>query len=236
MFPERMSTCCDTAPGHLSRSNGSPRSVVQMAASLASATCCPGTKPPTGSGGAAAASPPGRGPMASSSSRRLSFWTGWPISCRRRGSTGIAITECSPRITSSGLPSRPSRSGMSASGAMPRLMGMRSADMRRAEMPPPTAATHATNRPPTTPPGLRGPNSWLEWARRFLLRARGVAATFGSEETAGRSRLTSNRRFASGRRPGWLRPREVSPARTSANHSSRLASLPLVARTSTGAS
>jgi hypothetical protein len=37
-------------------------------------------------------------------------------------------------------------------------------------------------------------------------------------ETAGRSRLTSNRRFASGRRPGWLRPRiaappPVSPAR-----------------------
>jgi hypothetical protein len=45
---------------------------------------------------------------------------------------------------------------MSASGAMPRLMGMRSADMRRAEMPPPTAATHATNRPPTTPPDAKG--------------------------------------------------------------------------------
>ena len=43
---------------------------------------------------------------------------------------------------------------------------------------------------------------------------RGVSAgvaTSNLEETAGRSRLTSNRRFASGRRPGWLRPREVSP-------------------------
>jgi hypothetical protein len=37
-------------------------------------------------------------------------------------------------------------------------------------------------------------------------------------QTAGRNRLLSNRRFASGRRPGWLRPRiaappPVSPAR-----------------------
>jgi hypothetical protein len=47
---------------------------------------------------------------------------------------------------------------MSASGAMPRLMGMRSADMQRAEMPPPTAATHATNHSPTTPPGSPGRN------------------------------------------------------------------------------
>jgi hypothetical protein len=30
-------------------------------------------------------------------------------------------------------------------------------------------------------------------------------------ETAGRSRLTSNRRFASGRRPGWLRPCIAAP-------------------------
>jgi hypothetical protein len=63
---------------------------------------------------------------------------------------------------------------------MPRLVGMRSADMRRAEMPPPTAATHATNRPPTTPPGLRGRNSWRGWGRSFLLRARGVVATSDS--------------------------------------------------------
>jgi hypothetical protein len=44
----------------------------------------------------------------------------------------------------------------------------------------------------------------------FLLRARGAAATSDSEETAGRSRLTRSERFASGSRPGWLRPREVS--------------------------
>ena len=31
---------------------------------------------------------------------------------------------------------------------MPRLVGMRSTDMRRAGIPPATAATHATNRPP----------------------------------------------------------------------------------------
>jgi len=30
-------------------------------------------------------------------------------------------------------------------------------------------------------------------------------------ETAGRSRLTASRRFASGRRPGWLRPRIAAP-------------------------
>jgi hypothetical protein len=47
----------------------------------------------------------------------------------------------------------------------------------------------------------------------------GAVATSDSEKTAGRSRLTSNRRFASGRRPGWLRPREVSPWHISANRS-----------------
>jgi hypothetical protein len=55
------------------------------------------------------------------------------------------------------------------------------------------------------------PNSWPGWARSFRWSARGVVATSNLEETAGRSRLTSNRRFASGRRPGWLRPREGSP-------------------------
>ena len=35
----------------------------------------------------------------------------------------------------------------------------------------------------------------------------GVVATSGSEETAGRSRLTRSKRFASGKRPGWLRAR-----------------------------
>ena len=103
----------------------------QTAGSPASATCCPGTRPPTGSGPAAAASPRGRGPTASSNSRRLSFWTGWPISSRRRGSTGIAITGCLPRITSSGPPSRRSRSGTSASDARPRPAGMGATVMPR---------------------------------------------------------------------------------------------------------
>jgi hypothetical protein len=56
---------------------------------------------------------------------------------------------------------------MSASGEMPRLVGMRSADMRHAEMPPATAATHATNRDLTTPPGSLGPN--FSPVRRALL-------------------------------------------------------------------
>ena len=70
-------------------------------------------------------------------------------------------------------PHRHRKKGMSASGEMPRLMGMRSAAMRLAEMPPPTAATHATNHPPTTPRGSPGRNSWPGWARSFLLRALG---------------------------------------------------------------
>jgi len=45
---------------------------------------------------------------------------------------------------------------MSASRVMPRPVGIRSADMRRTEMPPATAATHATNCPPTTPPDAKG--------------------------------------------------------------------------------
>jgi hypothetical protein len=53
---------------------------------------------------AAAESPRGPGPTASSNSHRLSSWTGWPILSRRRGSTGIGITGCSRRITSSDGP------------------------------------------------------------------------------------------------------------------------------------
>jgi len=45
-----------------------------------------------------------RGPIASSTSRLLSFSTGSPISCRRRASTGTGITGCLHRITSSGGP------------------------------------------------------------------------------------------------------------------------------------
>ena len=49
----------------------------------------------------------------------------------------------------------------------------------------------------------------IRWFR--MQRLLDAAATSDLEETAGRSRLTSNRRFASGRRPGWLRTREVIP-------------------------
>jgi hypothetical protein len=151
-------TFCGIAPGRPLRWSGSPSGVVQMAASLKSATCSPDTRRPTGSARGAGGSPRGRAPTASSNSRRVTSWTGWPISCRHRGSIGTACRletsqGCSPRITSSGPPSRPSQSGMSARGAMPRLMGMRSADMRWAEIPTATAATHATDRVPTTPRG-----------------------------------------------------------------------------------
>jgi hypothetical protein len=56
-------------------------------------------------------------------------------------------------------------------------------------------------------------------------------------ETAGRSRPTSNRRFASGRRPGWLRPRKaapppISPARGPPTDSRRARPDPLSTATS----
>jgi len=90
--------------------------------------------------------------LADRPSAARSSWTGSPISSRRRGSTGIATTGCLPRITNSGEPSRHSPSGTSASGEMPRPVGMRSADMRRAEIPTATAATHAPNRAPVARP------------------------------------------------------------------------------------
>jgi hypothetical protein len=89
------------------------------------------------------------------------------------------------------------------------------ADMRHAEMPPPTAATHATNRPPTTPPGLRGRNSWRGWGRSFRWSARGVVATSGSSRSSpirGRSgRYWRPCCFIQSGEP--LEPPPVSPAR-----------------------
>ena len=73
---------------------------VQTARSPASATCCRDIRRPTGSDGVAGGSPRGRGPMASSNLRRVSSSTGSPLSSRRPGSTGIAITEYSRRTTS----------------------------------------------------------------------------------------------------------------------------------------
>ena len=87
-------------------------------------------------------------------------------------------------------------------------------------------------RPPFALERLSGPG----WERSFRSSARCAAATSGLEETAGRSRLTSNRRFASGRRPGWLRPREVSPSHTSASRSSLRPSRRPGARPPTGVS
>ena len=48
--------------------------------------------------------------------------------------------------------------------------------------------------------------------------------------------FTSNRRFASGRRPGWLRPRKVRSSRTWVNHSNRRRSRRRAARPPTGPS
>jgi hypothetical protein len=93
------------------RWSGSPSGVVRTAASPASATCSPDTRRPTGSARGAGGSPRDRGPTASSNSHRLSSSTGSRIWSRRRGSTGTGITGCSPRITSSGPPSRRSLSG-----------------------------------------------------------------------------------------------------------------------------
>ena len=67
--------------------------------------------PDSGSARGAGGSPHTRVLTASSNSRRVTSWTVWPISCRRRDSTGIArrfetSQGCSPRITSSGPPSR----------------------------------------------------------------------------------------------------------------------------------
>jgi len=76
-----------------------------------------------------------------------------------------------------------------------------------------TPVTNGKSPARTTPPGSPGPSSWRGWARSFLLSARIVGATSGSEETAGRSRLTRSERFASGRRPGCESPREISPSR-----------------------
>jgi hypothetical protein len=98
------------------------------------------------------------------------------------------------------------------------------------------AATRIKSPARTTPRGLRWPSSWRGWRRSFRWSARTAAAIFGSEKTAGRSRPTSNRRFASGRRPGWLRPREVRSSHTSASHSSLRPSLPPVVRRPTGES
>jgi hypothetical protein len=66
---------------------------------------------------------------------------------------------------------------------MPRLVGMRSAEMRRAEMPP-AVAIEVTSPAHTKRPGSPGPNSWPGWARSFHSSARGAAATSGSSPSS----------------------------------------------------
>jgi hypothetical protein len=83
----------------------------------------------------------------------------WRTLCRYRGSTDTVITGCLLRITGSGPPSRRSPSGILASGPMPRPVGMRSADMQRAETPPAAAVTHATHRDHTPRRRLPVPSS-----------------------------------------------------------------------------
>jgi len=158
-----------TALGRPSRSNDSPGAAVQTAGSLASVTCSPGTRRPTGSGGVAGGSPRGQGPMASSSSHRLSSSTGSPISS-----------------TSCEKPSRRWRSGTSASGATPVRVAMRAMQMPRA------AATLTQSPARTTPPGLPGRNSWPGWGRSFPSCARRAAVPSGSSLSS-RSRARSGR-------------------------------------------
>ena len=68
--------------------------------------CSRDTRQPTGLARGEGGSPRGRTPAASSSFPHLSSSTGSLTSCPGRGSIGTGITGCSPRITSSGPPSR----------------------------------------------------------------------------------------------------------------------------------
>ena len=59
---------------------------------------------------------------------------------------------------------------------MLRLVGMRSADMRHAEMPPATAATHATNRDLTTPSRIAWAKLMARVGEEFPFACRGYGA------------------------------------------------------------
>jgi len=158
------------------------------------------------------------GANASSNSPRLSSSTGCWIWSRRRGSTGIATTGCSPRITRSGPPSQRSLSATVESCAMPRPVGVRSADMRHAEMPPAPAATHATNRALTTPPGSQKAKLMAPAGEEFPVACPGCGGDIrliALHPSRGRSGRSSS---------------------TSANRSHRRPSLPPVARRPTGES
>ena len=132
---------------------------------------------PTGSDPVAAASLRARERTAWSTSRRLSFLTGSPISCRRHGSTGTGITGCLRRLTRSGPPSRRSRSATSASGKRPRRTGSRVTGTAREAAA--TRLTHIKSPAHMTRRGLPGPSSWRGWGRSFRSSARTAAGTFG---------------------------------------------------------
>ncbi len=151
--------------------------------------------------------------MASSNSRRLSFWTGSPLSSRRRASTGIGITACLHRTTRSGPPSRRWRSGTSASGKRPRLAGMRATGTAREAAA--TRLIHIKSHAHMAPRALPGRSSWRGWGRSFRSSARSAAATSGSL-TSSRSRGRSARSsrpccFIQSGEP--LEPPPLSPAR-----------------------
>jgi phosphinothricin acetyltransferase len=108
----------------------------------------------------------------------------WPISCRRRGSTGIAITGCSPRITSSGPPSRRMTKG---NVGKPRdaATGGRAFGGHAARGDATADRCDSCDKPPSHDTSRRQrPNSWPAWARSFLLRARGVVATSDSSRSS----------------------------------------------------
>jgi hypothetical protein len=169
----------------------------------------------------------------------VTSWTGWPISCRRRGSTGIAITGCSPRITSSGPPSRrmtkgnvgkprdAATDGHAVGGHAAR--GDATADCCDSCDKPPS---HDTSR-------RQRPNSWRGWGRSFLLRARGVVATSDSLRSlpirgrSGRSwHISANRsNHRPSRRPVARRPTGESSCRATfdrAMFQGRIDELPVI--------
>ena len=176
--------------------------------------------PPTGSDPAAAASPRGRGPTASSNSRHLSFSIVWRTSSRRRGSTGTAITGClrESQAETGRHFARDREHRQAARGRDRRAWGRRMP--RKAAVP----QIRVTSPARTTPHGLRGRSSWPGWGRSFRSSAQRAAAISDAEETAGRRRLTSNRRFASGRRHvGWeglVLTRETGARNSRAAHQS----------------
>jgi hypothetical protein len=145
--------------------------------------CSRDTRQPTGLAQVEGESPRGRAPAASSSFPHLSSSTGSLPSCRRRGSTGIAITGCSPRITSSGPPSRRMTKG---NVGKPRdaATGGRAFGGHAARGDATADCCDSCDKPPSHDTSRRQrPNSWRGWGRSFLLRARGVVATSASSRS-----------------------------------------------------